>query len=126
MESWLVHLSGVLESVVPRRERYSLNKLLEKFINVATPLVVGFNQLLELFQEVDSESVQSHKVVYLPVNGYQGVARRYQRGSRNPRPPDPLAFWRRYSASVASARFSCEIDFCSLAILMAAWNETSI
>jgi hypothetical protein len=23
---------------------------------------------------------------------------RQQRGSRNPRPPDPLAFWRRYSA----------------------------
>jgi hypothetical protein len=22
----------------------------------------------------------------------------YQRGARNPRPPDPLAFWRRYSA----------------------------
>jgi hypothetical protein len=28
----------------------------------------------------------------------QRVARSYQRGSRNLRPPDPLAFWRRYSA----------------------------
>ena len=29
---------------------------------------------------------------------WYGVARSYQSGSRNPRSPDPLAFWRRYSA----------------------------
>jgi hypothetical protein len=34
----------------------------------------------------------------------------YQRGSRNPRPPDPLAFWRQYSAQVASARFPSDTD----------------
>jgi hypothetical protein len=28
----------------------------------------------------------------------QGAPRSYQRGRRNPRPPDTLAFWRRYSA----------------------------
>ncbi len=50
----------------------------------------------------------------------------YQRGSRNPRPPNPLAFWRRYSAKVASACFSSETDFCSRAVLMAAQNEASI
>src|SRR5215470_7207358 len=50
----------------------------------------------------------------------------YQRDSRNPRPPDPLAFWRRYSAYVASARFSNETDFCYFAVLMAAQNEASI
>jgi hypothetical protein len=27
----------------------------------------------------------------------QIIDRSYQRGSRNPRPPDTLAFWRRYS-----------------------------
>jgi hypothetical protein len=35
-------------------------------------------------------------------------------------------FWRRYSAYVASARFSSETDFCSLAVSMAAQNEASI
>src|ERR1700757_2030526 len=49
-----------------------------------------------------------------------------ERGSRNPRPPDTLAFCLRYSAQVASARFSSETDFCSFAILMAAQNEASI
>ena len=32
------------------------------------------------------------------LNEGQGAASGYQRGSRNPRSPDPLAFWRRYSA----------------------------
>ena len=32
------------------------------------------------------------------LNERQGAASGYQRGSRNPRPPDPLVFWRRYSA----------------------------
>src|SRR6516164_6825700 len=50
----------------------------------------------------------------------------HQSGIRNPRPPDPLAFWRRYSAHVASARFSSETDFCSFAILMALPNEASM
>jgi hypothetical protein len=27
-----------------------------------------------------------------------GAARNHQRGSRNPRPPDAIAFWRRYPA----------------------------
>jgi hypothetical protein len=31
-------------------------------------------------------------------NESQEAARSYQRGSRNPRPCDPLAFWRWYSA----------------------------
>src|SRR5262249_44973872 len=48
------------------------------------------------------------------------------RGSGNLRPADALAFWRWYSAWVASARFSSETDFCSFAILMAAQNEASI
>jgi hypothetical protein len=50
----------------------------------------------------------------------------YQRGSRNPRPPGPPAFWRRYSAYVASARFSSKTDFCCFAILMASQNEASV
>jgi hypothetical protein len=50
----------------------------------------------------------------------------YQRGSRNPRPSDAPAFWRRYSAKVASARVTSEIDFCSFAVLIAAQNEASI
>src|SRR5580704_8289961 len=49
-----------------------------------------------------------------------------QRGSRNPRPPDALAFCLQYSAKVSSARFVSETDFCSFAILMAAQNEASI
>ena len=32
------------------------------------------------------------------LNETQSAAGGYQRGSRSPRPPDPLAFWRRYSA----------------------------
>jgi len=32
----------------------------------------------------------------LPVGCLSGIS--YQRGSRNPRPHEPLAFWRRYSA----------------------------
>jgi hypothetical protein len=32
------------------------------------------------------------------LNERQRAARNYQRGSRNPRPPEPLAFWRRYSS----------------------------
>jgi hypothetical protein len=32
------------------------------------------------------------------LNERQGAASSYQRGSRNPRPRDALAFWRRYSA----------------------------
>jgi hypothetical protein len=32
------------------------------------------------------------------LNGRQGAARNYQRGSRNPRPPEALAFRLRYSA----------------------------
>jgi hypothetical protein len=47
----------------------------------------------------------------------QVVESSYQRGSRNPGPPDPLAFWRRYSAYVPSARFSSETDFCSRAVV---------
>ena len=31
-------------------------------------------------------------------DGSQRAVRSYRRGSRNPRPPEPLAFWRRYSA----------------------------
>jgi hypothetical protein len=50
----------------------------------------------------------------------------YQRDSRKPRSPDARAFCLRYSAQVASARFSSETDFCSFAILMALWNESSI
>jgi hypothetical protein len=61
-----------------------------------------------------------------PLNERQGAANCHQRGSRNPRPPNPLAFWRRYSVQVASARFSSETDFCSRAILMASQNEASI
>jgi hypothetical protein len=50
----------------------------------------------------------------------------YQRGNRNLCAPDALTFCLRYSAKVASARFSSETDFCSFAILMASQNETSI
>ena len=56
----------------------------------------------------------------------QRAARNHQIGSRNPRPPDPLALWRRYSAYVASARFSSETDFYSFAVLMTSQNEASI
>jgi hypothetical protein len=59
------------------------------------------------------------------LNKTQGAATIYQRGSRTPRPPDALAFCLRYSALVASARFSREIDFCCRAILMAAQKEAS-
>jgi hypothetical protein len=33
-----------------------------------------------------------------PTGGFIGKPFVYQRGSRIPRPSDPLAFWRRYSA----------------------------
>jgi hypothetical protein len=56
----------------------------------------------------------------------QGVGGNHQSGIRNPDSPDPLAFWRRYSAWVTSARFSSETDFCSFAILIASQNEASI
>jgi|SRR5271157_5552411 len=46
--------------------------------------------------------------------------------SRNPCPLTLSTFWLRYFASVASARFASEIDFCSFAILMASQNESSI
>src|SRR5215831_1179267 len=39
---------------------------------------------------------------------------------------DPLAFWRRYSARVAFARFASETDFCSFTILVASLNDASI
>ena len=45
---------------------------------------------------------------------------------RIPRPPDVVAFWRRYSAQVASARFSRETDLCSVAVLMAAQNKAQV
>ena len=60
------------------------------------------------------------------LNESQKTARSYQRGSRNSRPPDAFAFCLRYSAKVASARFSSETDFCSRAVLMASQNEVSI
>ena len=60
------------------------------------------------------------------LNENQKTARSYQRGSRNSRPPDAFAFCLRYSAKVASARFSSETDFCSRAVLMASQNEVSI
>jgi len=49
-----------------------------------------------------------------------------QRGSRNPSPPDALAFCLRYSAKVPSARFSSETDLYSRAILIDSQNEASI
>jgi hypothetical protein len=51
------------------------------------------------------------------LNERRGAAGNYQTGSRNPRPSNPLAVQRRYSAYAASARFPREIDFCSLAVL---------
>src|SRR6266404_3758706 len=64
--------------------------------------------------------------ILVELNERQRAARKHQRGSRNPRPPAALAFWRRYSAYVASARFSSETDFCACAILTASRNEASI
>jgi hypothetical protein len=57
--------------------------------------VVCYPHTLELSGnsvETDEESAGA------ALNERQGTARNYQRGSRNPRPPDALAFWRQYSA----------------------------
>src|SRR5260221_13157267 len=69
----------------------------------------------------------------VPSGQYDGLSERkaapyknHQRGSRNLYSLDEFAFRLRYSARLASARFSSEIDFCSFAVLIASQNEPSI
>src|SRR5215469_2612115 len=82
---------------------------------------------LILLRPPDHVSRQNSRVLRPKPSSYRyDAVRSYQRDSRNPRPPDPLAFWRRYSAYVTSVRFSSETDFCSFAILKASANEASI
>src|SRR5258707_3170483 len=69
----------------------------------------------------------------VPSGRYDGLSepkaapyKNHQRGSRNLYSLDEFAFRLRYSARLASARFSSEIDFCSFAVLIASQNEPSI
>src|SRR5271166_1923713 len=94
-----------------------------------TPLAKHASFSGSLVAEVSSLCISSVCLITLDFpqpTEIKRAASSHQRGSRNPRPPDPLAFWRRYSAEVASARFASETDFCSFAVLIAAPNEASI
>jgi hypothetical protein len=54
----------------------------------------------------------------------QRAASSHQRSSRNPGPPDPLAFWRWYSTQVASAHFSSEIAMREILPGIFTWGST--
>src|SRR5215470_18450626 len=82
---------------------------------IQTPLAKHVSFSGSLAAEVSSLCISSVCLITLdfPQTERQRAVTCHQRGSRNPRPSDPLAFWRRYSAYVASARFSSETAFCS-------------
>jgi hypothetical protein len=88
---------------------------------IQTPLAKHASFSGSLVAEVYSLCISSVWLITLdfPQTERQRAASGHQRGSRNPRSPDPLAFWRPYSAQVSSARFSSETDLYSFAILMA-------
>jgi hypothetical protein len=67
---------------------------------IQTPLAKHASFSGSLVAEVSSPCISTVCLITLdfPQTERQRAASCHQRGSRNPRPPEPLAFWRRYSA----------------------------
>jgi hypothetical protein len=98
--------SGINDLLPATCETYTKWVIEDKFCNGRPELELGGVEFRSAGQFAASRSIAKTNALKRSQTSRQlrslekshGAANSYQRGSRNPRPPDSLAFWRRYSA----------------------------